>query len=260
MEFIKLPLRYRGVLATTVIHSLKQKYIASVLGLFWLLLYPLLFLALYAIVFVMILNVRVPDLATQDYILLIFSGLIPFLAFSESFGTGVNSIASNGSLLKNMMFPIELIPMRDVVVGHVSMGVGLLLVVAACFVLGFRHETAFLVPVVYALQNMMTIGVVWFFATLNVFFRDIGNLVPIITLSLMLVSPIAYTSDMVPEAIRSWIYVNPLAVLMDVYRALLMEGVIPFEMLGLLCLMSLSTYFLGFQLIRRLKPLFADYV
>src|SRR5690606_34500533 len=133
-------------------------FIGNVFGAIWLLLYPILFLSMYSVVFVYVLGVRIPGLGTAGYVLIIFCGLVPFLAFSEAFGVGTPSIIANRSLLKNTLFPIELVVARDVIVGHVTMGLGMVLVWCAVVYNGHLYWTHLMVPIVYMFQILMTIG------------------------------------------------------------------------------------------------------
>jgi lipopolysaccharide transport system permease protein len=257
---IGLLYRQRGLLWATTEQAMRAKFTANVLGAAWLVLYPLVFLSMYALVFIHILGVRVPGLGTMDYVLVIFCGLVPFLAFSEAFGVGTPSIIANRGLLRNTLFPIELVVARDVIVGHATMGLGMLLVWIAVVLSGELHWSHLLVPVIYLVQILMVVGLVWISATVCVFFRDLQQAIPIVTLFLMLVSPIGYTDAMVPEDLKPILHINPLAWLMRLYRACLLEGTVPLDDLIVFGLFSMLLLSLGYMLISRLKPLFSDYV
>lgn len=257
---IRLIFGKRRLLFETVLLALKARFVGNALGAAWVILYPGIFLALYATVMIQILGVRTPGLSTSNYVLVIFSGLVPFLAFSESLGVGTAAIVANRSLLRNTLFPIELVVMRDVLVGHVTMGIGMLLVCVAAWYNGHLHGTQLLLPLVYGLQIVMALGLVWLTATLNVFFRDLQQTIPIIVLMLMMVSPIAYTPEMVPAGLKFLTVVNPLAWLMDVYRGCLIFGEVPWDKLFLLMVFSAAIFSLGLRVITRLKPVFVDYV
>lgn len=248
------------LLIATTQQALRGRFIGNVLGAVWLVLYPLLFLGMYSLVYVYVLGVKIPGLATSGYVLVIFCGLVPFLAFSEAFGVGTPSIVANRGLLRNTLFPIELVVARDVIVGHVTMGLGMVLVWFAVLYNGHLYWTHLLVPVVYIFQIIMTIGIVWMTATLTIFFRDLQQATPILILFLMLVSPIGYTDAMVPVRMRALLDFNPLAWLMHLYRACLLENIVPFHDLAIFAAFSLIVFMLGYRLISRLKPLFSDYV
>jgi len=252
--------RHRKVLAAAVQQGLRDRTVGSTVGVVWLLIYPLIFLAMYAVVFVHVLRVRVPNLETSTYILVIFCGLVPFLAFTEGFSAATTSIVSNSSLVRNTLFPIELIPFREVIVGHVSMGFGMAMVYIAVLFEAGPHWSQLLFPIIYVLQITMTAGLGWIAATLNVFFRDVGKLVPILTLFLMLVSPIGYTPDMVPAGLRPWLAINPLAALMDEYRTVLIGGPVPAGEVVKTAVLAVVAMLIGYHLVTRLKSLFSDFV
>lgn len=252
--------RQRQLLIATTLQAMRAKFTGNVFGAAWLVLYPLVFLTLYSLVFIFILGVRVPGLGTFDYVLVIFSGLVPFLAFSEAFGVGTPSIVANRGLLKNTLFPIELVVARDVVVGHASMAFGMVLVWVVVALKGHLYWSQLAVPFIYLFQIVMTIGLVWMTSTIVVFFRDLQQATPIIILFLMLVSPIGYTDSMVPDDLRPLLLFNPLAWLMGLYRACLIAGSVPIGELLIFGVFSLVMLALGHLLISRLKPLFNDYV
>lgn len=260
MNAFRLIFLHRELLRATTIEALRARFVGNVLGAAWFVLYPLLFLTMYSIVYIYVLGVRIPGLATKGYVLIIFCGLVPFLAFSEAFGVGTPSVVANRALLRNTLFPIELVVARDVVVGHVTMGLGMMLVWLATLYNGHLYWTHLLVPVVYLFQILMTIGLVWMTATLTVFFRDLQQATPIIILFLMLVSPIGYTDSMVPERMRGLLNFNPLAWLMRIYRDCLLNNTVPWMDCGIFAIFCLAIFVLGHRMISRLKPLFIDYV
>jgi lipopolysaccharide transport system permease protein len=260
MQALLILYKNRQLLKATVSQGLKARTSGNVLGAAWLLLYPLLFLLMYTVVFVHILQVRLPGVGTAQYILTIFCGLVPFLAFSEAFGVGTPSLIANRSLLRNTLFPVELVVAKDVLVGHASMGFGVLMVWIACLYYGHLYWSHTLVPFVFILQILLTLGIVWITASLTIFFRDLQQATPILILFLMLVSPIAYTADMVPEGLKPMLSFNPIARLIALYRSLLLDNQIPVVDLSVFALIAFSIFFLGFAFISRLKPLFADYV
>jgi len=252
--------KHRRILHSTVVQGLRKRTSANVLGALWLLLYPLLFLAMYSLVFVQILQVRIPGLGTADYILVVFCGLVPFLAFAEAFGVGTASIVANRDLLLNTLLPIEVVVARDVLIGHATMALGMLMLWGAVIYYHGLLWTHLLLPLVYLLQVMMVLGLVWITSTLTVFLRDLQQSVPILVLMLMMVSPIGYTADMVPQGLQPMLLFNPLAWLMELYRACLMQGVVPWLQLGLFACFASALFCLGGTLILRLKMLFIDHV
>ncbi|MEZ5730009.1 MAG: hypothetical protein R3E48_19755 [Burkholderiaceae bacterium] len=117
MNAIALPfrllLRHRLLLMQTVRQEIRKRYLGSVLGLAWLIVHPLLFLGVYAAVYLLIFKVRFQLFDSNEYVLLIFCGLVPFLGVSEALGAGVGSVVANASLVKNTLFPVELVPIKE---------------------------------------------------------------------------------------------------------------------------------------------------
>jgi lipopolysaccharide transport system permease protein len=248
------------MLWATTLHEVKGRYAGTVLGLAWMVVYPLLFLGLYALVYVLIFQVRVGGFTTFEYVLLIFSGLIPFLGFAESLGYGVSSVVSNKNLIKNMLFPIELIPVKAVLVGSMTMVVGLALLQSILWLRGIFYLSQLLMPFIFVLQLLFTVGLIWLLSALNVFFRDLGQMISVLILFLMLVSPIAYTIDMVPPQLLPIMYPNPLFYLIMLYRETMVVGRVPLGFLLTFLVISIVTFSLGYYVFSRLKVVFADYV
>lgn len=252
--------RHQHVLWATTLTDIRSRFIGTVFGAAWLIIYPLLFLGLYAVVYTMIYKVRVADFGTFDYVLLIFCGLVPFLGFAEALGSGVGSVLGNKGLIKNTLFPIELIPVKAVLASSVTMLVGLIMLLCILWYRGIVHSSQFLIPLILLLQVMFTIGLIWMLSAINVFLADLSQMVGVLILFLMLVSPIAYTHEMIPSELVPFMYPNPLYYLIMLYRDAAFVGDVKVELLGIFTIISVATLSLGGFIFSRLKPLFSDHV
>ena len=254
-------LRHRLMLSQTTINEVKTRYAGSALGLMWLVVYPLLFLGTYAIVYLYIFKIRFPDLSSNEYVALIFCGLIPFLGFSEALSGGVPSVVASSNLIKNTLFPIELVPVKAVFVGQATQSVGMILLLIALILIGKLTVFAPLFLIVWACQILFTVGLVWIFSSLNVYLRDIQNIIAIAILILMMLSPIAYTEAMVPVGMRPFLAMNPLYYIIISYQSVLMLGQLPpVKVCISLITMSLFIFVFGFWFFNRMKKVFSDYV
>ncbi|MET4519983.1 ABC transporter permease [Bradyrhizobium sp. I1.7.5] len=264
MMFFLAPVRLiwanRWMVFATLMHDLRQRHGATVFGMAWTVLFPIIFLGLYSLVFNLILQVRIPGKSSFDYTLIIFSGLIPFLGFSEALSSGVGSLIDNRSLLKGTIFPVELIAVKSVLVSSVTMLVGLVLLLAILAANGEIRITQIALPIVLLIQFFFTVGIIWTLSILNIFFRDIANLVSPLLLFLMLVSPIGYTDDMIPPEMMPVMVVNPLYYMISIYRDLIHFGRIPGERLAAFGGASVALFILSYHFFQRLKPIAADHV
>jgi lipopolysaccharide transport system permease protein len=251
---------YRSMLAATTLDLIRKRYSASYLGMLWVVLYPVIFLGLYVLVFVYVLQVKLAGHSSFEYVILIFAGLIPFLGFTEALAAGVTSVVDNKALIKNVIFPIELVPVQTVLASSVTMLVGLIMLMAVLIFRGQVYAAQLLAPLIFLIQLLFTVGLIWLLSILNVFFRDISTFVSPIILFLMLISPIAYTIDMIPKELMPFMYWNPLFYLIMIYREALFFGRAPWEFVAIFAAIAFAAFNLGYFVFMRLKGLCSDYV
>jgi lipopolysaccharide transport system permease protein len=256
---ILLIVRHRRMLWATTQTDVRTRFAGSVLGLAWLAAYPLLVLGAYAAVYVAIFRVRFDGYDSIDYVLLIFCGLIPFLGFAEGLSASVTAVTNNRNLVRNTLFPVELLGVKAVLASQCSQIVGTAVLLTALAAAGRLGPTAALVLPVWVCQVGFGIGVGWIVGTLNVFLRDLQMVVGVVVMVLMMASPIAYTPEMVPGALRPVLVLNPLAHFIRAYQECLMLGTVPgpgtwAAVAGL----GLGAPAVGYWFLRRLKPVFAD--
>ncbi len=251
---------HRYMLYATTLNDIRARYTGTIFGLLWMAIYPFLFLSLYAVVYTLILKVKLEQYSSFDYVLVIFAGLIPFIGFSEALALSTVSVVSNKGLLRNTMFPVELLPVKAVLTSSISMLVGLAGLVLILWARGQFSVVQFAVIAIFAMQLIFSIGVAWIVAALNVFFRDLGQIVGVIVLFLMLISPIGYTRDMIPNGMLPLLYPNPLFYLIELYRSVLIFGFVPWTFALVFLFLSIGIFLFGYNLFRRLKPIFSEYV
>ena len=243
------------------IMDVRKRYAGSILGLAWAFLYPLLFLGVYSIIYAVVFQVRFHNLGTAEYILVIFCGLIPFLGFSESVQTGLGSVTANSSLIKNTMFPIELVPIKTVFAAQVSQITGSFILLVALTVMGKLSVTTPLILIIWFLQLVFQIGLVWILSGLNVVIRDLQSVIGIIIIMIMMLSPIAYPVDAIPAELSFFIFINPLFKFITSYQSVLMFKTVPplidwVVMIGL----AFGFFVVGYIFFMRMKKVFTDNV
>ncbi|MCU0241769.1 MAG: ABC transporter permease, partial [Vicinamibacteria bacterium] len=157
------------------------RYSGSMLGRSWAVINPLFLLSIYVILYVYILRVRMPASASAspfEYVLLIFTGLIPWLGVSEGLSTSVHSVVSNANLVHNTAFPAAVLPAKAVFASLAGQTIGLviLLVMLACT--NHLSWTWICLPLAIAAQILFSLGLAWLLSVLNVFIRDLGQALP----------------------------------------------------------------------------------
>jgi len=251
--------RYRKILAAVTGIEIAKRYSGSAFGKVWVVLYPALLLATYLFVYMVIFRMRIPEYSQFDYVLYVFCGLVPFLSLSEAVTTGCMALKQNLHLVKNVMLPIELIPVRTILVSMVTQAVslGILLVLLACNG-SLSFHLAWL-PLVILLQFLMVLGLVLVLSLLTLLLPDIAYVVNLLLLLLMFLSPIGFTPDKVPAKLSFVVYLNPIHYLIDLYRCSLLWGRFPSFLGATVCvLFCLVIFALGSALFRAFKNVVAD--
>lgn len=250
----------RSLIASITRVELKKKYAGSVLGLGWVFLQPALMLAVYLFIYLVVFKVKFPGLSNFGYVLYVFTGLVPYLGFMEALTTGGLSLKQNMHFVKNVMLPIELIPVRSVLVGLVSQFVSLTIVLLMVAASGQLSSHIIWLPVVVCLQVMALAGVTWILASLTVALPDVTYFVNLLVSLLMWLSPIGFTPDMVPAKFRIIIYLNPVSYMIEAYRATILGGrTSNVPMIVAYGAGSLLMFALGATLFRAFKGMLVDF-
>lgn len=252
---------YWGMLVRATVGDLKRRYAGSLLGIGWTILTPFVLLVIYAVIYLVIFQVRAPNLTPIKYVLLIFSGLIPFLMTSEAITTAVNSIVADQAILTNTVFPVDLLPVKSVFSSQVTMIVGMLATLTALIFTRDVSWAALLLPVIWLFHILAIIGFAWICALANLALRDIGNIINLGMVVIMVLTPIAYTREMVPPNLKLLLLVNPLAYFVLAYQDVLVMGRIPEAgTVIFIIVFSVGFFILGGWLFNRMKQVMLEYV
>lgn len=253
--------RYRHRVLEGVIHDVRQQYTGSVFGVFWAVLFPMLQLGIYAALYTVIFKVRPSGLTELGYTLLVFSGLVPLLAFSQALVAATSSLTTNKSLLLNTVFPADLIPVRAALAAHVPTLFGLVITLALGFALGRTSwQALLLVPIFWLLLMMFATGLGWILSLLSLVVRDIQHSMGLLLMLVTILSPFAYTPEMVPDSMKFIIYLNPLSYFVLTFQQLIVYGTWPDPVVATIAIcLALGSFFIGFTVFQRAKYVFFDY-
>jgi len=260
VEMLRIMFRHRRILSSVTRVELAKRYAGSAIGIAWVLLYPVLLLSIYLFVYLVIFRMRFPGFSEMDYTLYVFSGLVPYIGFMEALTTGALSIKQNMHLIRNVMLPIELIPVRTVTVALASEVVALAVVILLALAFGRLSPHVVWLPIIIALQILFLVGLVLIVAALAVALPDVSYFVNLAVLLLMFVSPIGFKPDMVPGGFWPIIYLNPIYYMADSFRmSLLSVQQIDLGVLAVFAAVSIGTFAVGAAFFRRFKGVLIDY-
>ena len=257
VRMVSVIFRHRWLLYTLVARDLKLRYRGSVIGFFWTLLNPLAFMGIYTLVFSTFLRFDIPN-----YPAFLLSGLIPWLWFSESVGSGMNSVLYSGGFIKSGIFPSQVLPVASVASAMMNFVFALPLVI---ILLAFSHIqlgwSLLALPIVMLLQFAFTLGVVLLLATYNVVLRDLQQLVGHALLALFFLTPVFYDWTVVPSRLQAFLQFNPLSVLIISYKYIFYYGQFPkWDNLGILAIMAAILFCVGSWAFEENREVFAEYL
>jgi len=254
--------RHRSTIQAFVRRDIRARYVNSVLGLSWAIIVPLTLLSLYTFVFSYVLKVRLGGTGTTaSFAVYLFCGMLPWLAFAEGVTRSTSVVLEHAHLIKKVVFPSEILPVFAVLAALVSELVGLILLLAYVGVLQGLAWTVLALPVVLVLQVMLTVGLGWLLASVNVFLRDVGQVLGLAVTIAMFLTPIFYPADLVPARFRWLLALNPLYHLVDAYRALVLDQRLPaLSGLVMLAAVAVAAFVLGHWVFQRAKPAFVDVI
>ncbi len=253
--------RWRSLIVQLARREVEGRYRGSILGIVWAIAQPLLYLGVFTFVFGIVFEARwgVATGPRAPFGLMLFAGLIVYWLFAETVGRAPGLVIAHASLVKRVLFPVEVLPMAALLaaVFHTALALAVWLVGHLVFV-GLPPWTALLAPVVLAPAALVALGIAYVVAGVGVYARDIGQIVTVGLTVLMFMSPIFYPLESVPADFRPLFFLNPLTAVVEEMRGVLLYGHLPgVATLAGLVVGALSVV-VGFAIFRRLRRGFAD--
>jgi ABC-2 type transport system permease protein/lipopolysaccharide transport system permease protein len=216
--------RYRLFIAQLVRVQLMLRYRRTTLGFLWTLISPVLTLTISAFVFAHLL--RAPDF--KIYIIYVFTGMLPWMMFSNSVTIGGGALLANESLLRKVALPLHAFP----VAGVLGVMIDNFFALGAMFLimtfLGASFSPAMLVlPLSYALLLLFSTACAMVFAIVFVYFRDMQHITTVLLQALMYFTPILYRLEDLPGEVRWLFQLNPMYYLLRLFREPMLNGLVP---------------------------------
>jgi ABC-2 type transport system permease protein len=245
--------------------QLTRSYRNYYLGIVWMVLGPLLMVALLTLVFSEMIGLRFRESdSVANFGLYLYCGLIPFLAYTDTVSKSVSIIRNNAALVRRVVFPLEVLPLSTAATSIINQMFGIGALTALVVLLEHRlHLTMLLLPLVMIPQFLFNLGLGYVAAVAGTYLPDVQETIKVLVRSTFFITPIIWPADRVGEdhPLRFVVDYNPLALLVEAYRNLVLDGTLPggkpfvcFSLFaGVLCVV-------GFAVFIRVKKRFADLV
>ncbi|MBA3715144.1 MAG: ABC transporter permease [Pyrinomonadaceae bacterium] len=249
---------YRELLYFLMWRDVKVRYKQTALGITWVVMQPLLTTLIFTVFLGML--VRVPS-DGLPYPLMAYAGLLPWTFFSGSVSTSSNSLVSSANLITKVYFPRMIIPAAAVGARLVDLGIAF--VILAGMMLYYRVSLTlnfFMLPVLVVLVTLLALGFGMLTSALNVKYRDVGMILPVLIQLWMYVSPILYPLSLIPEQWRGLYSINPMVGIVDGFRSILLGRPFNWTALGFSTIITIILLIYSAYMFRRVEKGFADVI
>lgn len=254
-----LPLTdYKFLLWQLTLKEIKARYKQSLIGYAWVIFNPLAQLLVYTFVFSIVFRLPV---ANVPYIIFVYSGLLPWTFLQNSIFQGTQSLVENGSLLKKVDFPREVIIYSVIMAKFIDLGVASILFFF--LIIALQTPIALTAPLVFFflfLQVLLSIGLMLVLSAMNLFYRDIQYIANLLLLLWMYLTPVLYPLALVPEKYLTIYKLNPMVGVMEGYRGALFGTPIDWPLVMYSALICLLAFLGGYAFFKRSEKYFADVV
>ncbi|MEE4217398.1 MAG: ABC transporter permease [Xanthomonadales bacterium] len=246
-----------------VSRAIRTDYLENITGFAWLFIQPLLLLAIYTFVFSTIFKARIPDSGTVGFMPYLAVAFWPWTAFSESVLRASNSISANAALIGKVAIPTEMIPLSTVTAAFMMHLVGYLAVLVVIQLTGtpVHWMGLFAALPLLMLMFLFACGLSLFISALQVFIRDVSQILPPLMTFWFFGTPILYGTSVLPENIAALMKFNPMTWYVERLRDFLLFGHYDFTIQDLLVpALTILVLFAGFRFFRRISSHFEDFL
>ena len=249
---------YRELLYFLTLRDIKVRYKQTLMGVAWVIIQPLTTVLIFTLVFNRFVRL---DAGSLPYPLFALSGLLLWLFFANAVTNSTHSLVSNANLITKVYFPRMFIPAASVAAGLVDLSVAFLLLVVLCFYYGVALTLSILLlPLFVLMIALLALGVGLFSAAVTVKYRDLRHALPFIIQLWMFASPVIYPASIVPQRWKWLLLVNPIAGIIEGFRASLTGRPFDWVHVAISAVITLAVLVCSVYIFRRFEDTFADVV
>ncbi|MDY0187014.1 MAG: ABC transporter permease [Syntrophus sp. (in: bacteria)] len=252
---------YRELFLVLAWRDVSVRYKQTLIGILWAFLRPLLTMIVFTVIFGRI--ARLPSDGNTPYAVMVFAAMLPWSLFSNSLTDSANSLISNTNLISKVYFPRLIIPAATLITTFIDFVISFVILIA---IMIYYHVVPdcriLLLPFFLIMALLASLGPGLWITALNVKYRDFRHVIPFVVQFGIYVSPVGFSSNIVPEQWRLLYSLNPLVGVIDGFRWCLLGGESPLYLPGLLLSLTVITLFLwlGISRFRRTEKTFADLI
>jgi lipopolysaccharide transport system permease protein len=253
--------RYRELFIILSWRDLSVRYKQTIIGILWAIIRPLLTIVVFTVIFSRV--AKLPSDGNAPYALMVFAAMLPWTLFSNSLSEASNSLIGNANLISKVYFPRMIIPAAILVTSLVDFLISFVILIAMMIYYQFMSGWQIvLIPLFIILALLASLGPGLWITALNVKYRDFRYVIPFIVQFGLYVSPVGFSSNVVPEKWRLLYSLNPMVGVIDGFRWCILGGNSPIYVPGFLLSLAIIAFFLwlGITRFRKMEKTFADII
>ncbi len=251
--------QHQELLFSLTAREIKVRYKQTILGALWAIIQPLCLMIVFTIIFSKF--AKLPS-DGMPYPIFSYCALLPWTFFSTSLSFAMASLVSNADLVSKVHFPREVLPLSCVIVAIIDFFVSALIFILMMVIykIPVTIYALYIVPI-FIIQVIFTVAVVLLISAFNACYRDVRYALPLVIQVWMFISPVIYPESIVPEKIRFFYMLNPMAPIISGYRRALLQGVAPdLYSLGIAFFISVVLAVLAYVYFKRIEIRLADII
>lgn len=259
-QWVLTPITHYRLFHNFVRQDFFAQFSASVGGLLWLFMTPAVHIVIYSFVFAYIFQVRpLEEFGETRFVIFMMIGYLPWFAFAEAIGRSTSLLLEKAPLITKVVFPVQIIPVVGTLVPYMTHVIGFVLLLLYLAFEGYFSWLWIMLPLVFFLQFLFTMGLVAILSALCVFLRDLQQLVALGIMVWFFLTPIIYPISLIgDETIRNLFLLNPMHSFVNFYRELILLGEFSLVNFEIIVVVSLLSYLLGGWVFMKIKLAFGD--
>jgi lipopolysaccharide transport system permease protein len=253
--------RYRELFVVLAWRDISVRYKQTIIGILWAIIRPFLTMVVFTVIFGRI--AKLPSDGATPYALLVFAAMLPWSLFSNALSESSNSLISNANLIGKVYFPRLIIPAATLATAFIDFLISFIILIGMmCYYQFAPPPQLLLLPIFIILALIASLGPGLWITALNVKYRDFRYIIPFMVQFGLYISPVGFSSNVVPDQWRLLYSLNPMVGVIDGFRWCILGGESPLYLPGLLLSLTITAFFLwlGISQFRKMEKTFADLI
>ncbi|MBQ3402912.1 MAG: ABC transporter permease [Synergistaceae bacterium] len=260
-DFLFELIQFRELFVFMALRDILVRYKQTVIGVAWSVIRPLLSMVIFTVIFGRV--AKLPSEGTVPYPIMVFSALLPWQYFANSMTSSSESFIRASSMISKIYFPRLILPTSSVLVSAVDFGISFVLLCLLMLVYRFvPSPRILLLPAFFIPVTVTALGIGYFFSALGVRYRDFRHVMPFMVQFGLYVSPVGFSSSVIPDRWRLLYSLNPMVGVIDGFRWCIQGTSVSLYLPGFIISLvtSVLIFWIGLKYFRKTERTFADYI